>query len=35
MESEVENSTKGPEGADKCESNTFTCLWLILAYWSK
>jgi hypothetical protein len=29
MESKVENSTKGPESADKCESNTFTCLWLI------
>jgi hypothetical protein len=30
MESKVENSTKGPESSDKCESNTFTCLWLIL-----
>jgi hypothetical protein len=23
MESKVENSTKGPESADKCESNTY------------
>jgi hypothetical protein len=30
MESKVENSTKGPESSDKCESNTFTCLWLFL-----
>lgn len=30
MESKVENSTKGPESSDKRESNTFTCLWLIL-----
>jgi hypothetical protein len=30
MESKVENSTKGPEGADKRESNTFMYLWLIL-----